>query len=302
MKALVLGGRGFIGGHVVDALVSSGHQVRVLDRAPESSVAPVVGADFYYGDFADKAFVYEAASGVDVVYHLISTTVPSTSNLDPVADVTGNIIPTLGLLSCMIELEIPKIVFLSSGGTVYGIPEALPIREEHPLRPRCSYGVVKVAIENYLTMFQQLYGLDRVVLRAANPYGERQGHFGVQGVINTFLLNARARKPTEVWGDGSVVRDYLYVGDLADLCVKVGERGITGIYNAGSGTGRSITDVVKVIERVIGRALDLQYMPSRSYDVPEVILDVSKARRELGWSPHIDIEDGLDRVWTSLNK
>lgn len=302
MKALVLGGRGFIGGHVVDALVAAGHQVRVLDRAPETTVTPAVGTDCFYGDFADKALVYEAASGVDVVYHLISTTVPSTSNLDPVADVTGNIIPTLGLLSCMVELGISKIVFLSSGGTVYGIPEELPIREEHPLRPRCSYGVVKVAIENYLTMFQQLYGLDRVILRAANPYGERQGHFGVQGVINTFLLNVLAQKPIEVWGDGSVIRDYLYVGDLADLCVRVGEQGYSGIYNVGSGKGLSVTEVVQAIERVTGRALDPQYMPSRRYDVPEVVLDISKARKELGWAPKTDMEKGLDRMWSSLNK
>jgi len=302
MKALVLGGRGFIGGHVVDALLASGHQVRVLDRAPDSTATPVVGVDLFYGDFSDKAFVYEAASGVDVVYHLISTTVPSTSNLDPVADVSGNIIPTLGLLSCMVDLKIPKIIFLSSGGTVYGIPEELPIPEEHPLRPQCSYGVVKVAIENYLTMFQQLYGLDRVIIRAANPYGERQGHFGVQGVVNTFLLNALAGKPVEVWGDGSIIRDYLYVGDLADLCVKVGEEEITGVFNAGSGTGRSVTDIVKAIERVTGRNMDVQFMSSRSYDVPEVVLDVSKARKELGWSPQFDVEEGLNRVWAWLRQ
>ncbi|MDH3691075.1 MAG: NAD-dependent epimerase/dehydratase family protein [Gammaproteobacteria bacterium] len=302
MRALVLGGKGFIGGHVVDSLLAAGHQVRILDRAPDSTVTPVVGADVFYGDFADKAFVYEAASGVDVVYHLISTTVPSTSNLDPVADVRGNIIPTIGLLSCMVELSIPKIVFLSSGGTVYGNPEELPIKEGHPLRPRCSYGVVKVAIENYLTMFQQLYGVDRVILRAANPFGERQGHFGVQGVVNTFLLNALAEKPIEIWGDGSVIRDYLYVGDLANLCVRVGEKEITGIFNAGSGAGRSVNDIVDAVERVTGRSLDPRYLPSRSYDVPEVVLDISRAREQLGWSPRFSMEEGLDRVWAWLQQ
>jgi UDP-glucose 4-epimerase len=302
MRALVLGGKGFIGGHVVDSLLDAGHQVRILDRATDSTVMPAAGADVFYGDFSDKALVYEAASGVDVVYHLISTTVPSTSNLDPVADVTGNIIPTIGLLSCMVELGIPKIVFLSSGGTVYGIPEELPIQEGHPLRPRCSYGVVKVAIENYLTMFQQLYGVNRVILRAANPFGERQGHFGVQGVVNTFLLNALAEKPIEIWGNGSVIRDYLYVGDLADLCVRVGEKEITGIFNAGSGAGRSVNDIVDALERVTGRDLNPRYLPSRSYDVPEVVLDISRAREQLGWSPRVSMEEGLDRVWAWLQQ
>lgn len=182
MKALVLGGCGFIGSHLVDRLLASGHKVRVLDRAPELYRAPIANVDYRFGDFADAPLLAEALEGIEVVYHLISTTVPPTSNLDPVADVEGNLINTLRLLQLMVQKNIPKIVFLSSGGTVYGIPETVPIPESHPLRPICSYGVVKVAIENYFQMFHQLHGLVYVVLRASNPYGERQGHAGVQGV------------------------------------------------------------------------------------------------------------------------
>ncbi len=297
MKALVLGGLGFIGGHVVESLLAAGHSVRILDRASGSNSLPETSADVVYGDFKDKSTLYEAMSDVDVIYHLISTTVPSTSNLDPVEDVKGNLLPTLDLLSCMVDLGIQKIVYLSSGGTVYGIPRSLPIQETHPLRPQCSYGVVKLAIENYLQMFQDLHGVSSVILRAANPYGERQGHLGVQGIVNTFMMRLHEGSSVQIWGDGSVVRDYLYVGDLARLCVVAGEKDVSGVFNAGSGRGVSILDLVRSIEAVSGESLTVDFLPARNFDIPEVILDIAKVQNEMGWSPEFGLEDGLKRTW-----
>lgn len=297
MKMLVLGGCGFIGSHLVDGLLKAGHKVRVYDRARELFRPPLPDVDYRFGDFADAPSLAEALEGVDVVYHLISTTVPATSNLDPVADVQGNLINTLRLLQLMVQKNINKIVFLSSGGTVYGIPEVVPIPETHPLRPICSYGVVKVAIENYLHMFHQLHGMDYVVLRASNPYGERQGHTGVQGVIGTFMRKILADEPIEIWGDGSVVRDFIYVGDLAELCVQAGQGETNGIFNAGSGVGNTINDIVTILSKITGKPVMPSYKPARGYDVPKVALDMSLAGKTFNLRSGIGLGRGIGITW-----
>ena len=297
MKALVLGGCGFIGSHLVDRLLASGHQVRVFDRSPELFRPPLAHVDYRFGNIADTPLLAESLEGVEVVYHLISTTVPSTSNLDPVADVEGNLINTLRLLQLMVQKHIPRIVYLSSGGTVYGIPEMVPISETHPLRPICSYGVVKVAIENYLQMFHQLHDMRYVVLRASNPYGERQGHAGVQGVIGTFMRKILVGEPIEIWGDGNIVRDFIYVGDLAQLCELAGMSEVSSIFNAGSGVGCSINEIVKALSEVSGHEISPEYHAGRGFDVPRVVLDISKTCSEFDWSPQVSLTAGVARSW-----
>lgn len=297
MRALVIGGNGFIGSHLVDALVLAGQKVRVFDRGAELYRSPLSGVDYRLGDFGDAPALAEALEGVDVVYHLVSTTVPSTSNLDPVSDIQGNLINSVRLLQLMVQKGISRIVYLSSGGTVYGIPDVSPIPETHPLRPICSYGVIKVAIENYLFMFQSLYGLQPIVLRASNPYGERQGHTGVQGVIGTFLQKIKSDERIEIWGDGSVVRDFIHVSDLVDLCIKAGASRYCGMLNAGSGIGHSIFDVLKVCGCAAGQVIEPVYKQGRAYDVPSVVLDVSKANNEFGWRPEIVLLEGVSKTW-----
>jgi UDP-glucose 4-epimerase len=297
MRALVLGGCGFIGSHVVDALMDAGHKVRVLDRAPEAFRPPVPGVEYRLASFADPPALAEALEGIEVVVHLISTTVPATSNLDPASDVDGNLIGSLRLLQLMVQKHTPRILFLSSGGTVYGVPKSVPIREDHALRPVCSYGVVKVAIENYLHMFHHLYGLQYVVLRASNAYGERQGHLGVQGVIATFLDKIRNNEDVDVWGDGGVVRDYVYAKDLAQLCSLAALANGPGIYNAGSGRGHSLNEILEALRAVTGRPVRVNTRPARAYDVPRVVLDVARARERFGWRPSTDLVSGLERTW-----
>src|ERR1700722_7131414 len=217
MNVLVIGGSGFIGSHVVDKLLAHRHSVRVFDRRPERFRAPLAGVDYRFGEFADEMTLVEALSGIDVVYHLVSTTVPGTADLDPKTDVRDNLIGTINLLESMQRLGLSRILFLSSGGTVYGIPEVVPIPETHALRPINSYGIVKAAIEHYLEMYRRTRGFSPVIVRASNPFGPRQAHSGVQGVISTFLRQILAGEPIEIWGDGAIVRDYLEVGDLSEL-------------------------------------------------------------------------------------
>jgi len=297
MRALVIGGSGFIGSHLVDALLARGMSVRVCDWAKERFRETPPQVDFRQCSFDDSAALAEALQGVDCVYHLISTTVPSTSNLDPVADINGNLVGTVRLLELMREAGVKRMVYLSSGGTVYGIPQTDPVPETHPERPISSYGIVKTAIEKYLLMEQHLHGLQPVILRASNPYGSRQGHGGVQGVIGTFLHRLANGEPVKVWGDGSVVRDFIHVSDLAALCADCATNDAIGIFNAGSGTGASIREIIEVIGGVSGQSLDVTYEPGRNFDVPRVVLDIGKVKQVCGWSPRISLADGVAETW-----
>lgn len=300
MRAMVLGGTGFIGSHLVDRLLAEGHQVRVLSRSPERFRPPLAGVDYRLANLADIPALVEALTGIEVVYHLISSTVPSTSNHDPVFDIDSNLVSMVRLLQVIRDSGVRRLVYLSSGGTVYGTPQVLPIPESHPRRPICSYGIVKAAAENYLHMFHELYGLDYLVLRASNPYGERQGHYGVQGIIATFLNQLRRGEGLEVWGDGSLVRDFIHVEDLVRLGVKAGESERVGIYNAGSGRGHSIRELLELIGQAVGGELRVRWREGRRFDVPRVVLDIARAEADFGWRPEIDLADGIRRTWAGL--
>lgn len=300
MKALVLGGNGFIGSHVVDRLLTEGHTVRVFDRSPDRYRAANPRVRYYQASFGDIPTLAEAVEGVDVVFHLISTTVPSTSNRDPVADVASNLENTLRLLELVRGSSVGKIVYMSSGGTVYGVPVTIPIPENHPLHPLCSYGVVKVAVENYLYMYGKLYGLKYVALRASNPYGPRQGHSGVQGIVGTAFDRVIHNHAIEIWGDGHVIRDYIYVSDLADLIVKSGASDIDGVFNAGSGVGTSINEVIEAIFTTCGHRIEVIRKPGRAFDIPKVVLDMTKTKAAFDWSPSTSLTDGLLKSWEWL--
>lgn len=298
MRVLVIGGCGFIGSHVVDRLLGAGLRVRAFDRRGEMFRAPLPGVEYVRGNFADTAQLYEALDGVDAVIHLASTTVPSTSNLDPVADINGNLVATVRLLETLRKADIRKLVYLSSGGTVYGIPQTDPMSEDHPLAPISSYGIVKVAIENYLYMEHKNHGLEHVILRASNPYGPRQGHTGIQGIIGTYLWRIANGEPIEVWGDGSVVRDFIHVRDMANLCLKAVTGTACGTFNAGSGEGASVRDIVDCTAQATGHLIDPIYKPGRSFDVPRVVLDIEHAKTTFNWAPEISLKDGIADAWT----
>jgi UDP-glucose 4-epimerase len=300
MKVLVVGGCGFIGSHVVDQLLIHGHSVRVFDRQPERFRAPLPRVDYCYADFADRMALVEALSGMDAVYHLLSTTVPGTADLDPKTDVQDNLIGTINLLDSMQRLGLSRILFLSSGGTVYGVPDTIPIPETHALRPINSYGIVKATIEHYLEMYRRTRGLSPIIVRASNPFGPRQAHSGVQGVISTFLRRILTAQPVEIWGDGEVVRDYLTVGDLAEFCVRAGTSGKEGVYNAGSGHGVSINEIVEVARKVTGSGFTVVYKPGRAIDVPCSVLDCSRAKHDFGWECEIEFDAGLCKLWSWL--
>lgn len=301
MRALVIGGNGFIGSGLVVRLRAEGVAVRVLDLGLPRNDVSWDGVEFVHGSLADGSILPQVLAGVDVVYHLASTTVPGTSNLDPAADVQGNLVATLGLLQAMRAAGVRRIVYFSSGGAVYGNTDVDRVNESQPLHPVSSYGVVKAAIEHYLHMYRELGELDPIVLRPSNPYGPRQSTAGVQGAVGTFLALAARGEPIRIWGDGEVVRDYLFIDDLVELAARAGLAPGTGTYNVGSGSGHSLNELCRLIAAVSGRTLDVRHEPARNFDVRRIVLDNSAARERFGWTPQIPLLEGIERTWHALN-
>ncbi len=303
MNMLILGGNGFIGSHLVDRLLAEGHQVRVFDKYEEHFRKPVTGVDYCIGDFGNRGMLSEALAGIDVVFHLISTTLPKTSNDDPVFDVQSNVIEAICLMEQCVANKIRKVVFISSGGAIYGNPKTLPISENSSTEPECSYGITKLTIEKYLALFNHLHGLDYVVLRPSNPYGNRQNPEGIQGAVSVFLGRAAQGKSIEIWGDGRIVRDYIFIDDLVDGIYKAASLDpFSRVFNLGSGVGHSLNDIVEVIRKVTGRDIRVSYKAKRSFDVPSIYLDICRAKQELSWMPSVSLETGIEKTWRFVKK
>lgn len=303
-SCLVLGGAGFIGSHLAEALLQAGHRVRIFDR-PHLDRLPgfLQRGEFevFTGDFLNPRALSPALEGSEIVFHLVSTTLPKTSNDNPMYDVESNVMGSLRLLELCRQQRVRKVVFASSGGTVYGVPRSVPIDESHPTDPTCSYGIHKLAIEKYLQLNHRLHGLDYCVVRPANLYGPRQRLDIAQGAVAVFLDRAMRGQPIQVWGDGSVVRDYLYVGDAAEALLKAAAfEGEPRLFNIGSGVGTSLMQLIQEIEALLGRPVPVEYSPARPLDVPANVLDASLARRHLGWAPRTSLADGLRRTHASM--
>lgn len=305
MKALVIGGNGFIGAHLVDALLAAGHEVCVFDRYPSRYRQPLSNVTYVAGDFANHGEVDAAVAGVDWVFHLAYTTLPETSNEDPVYDVRSNVVDTLQLLQSCKQHGVRKFIFISSGGTVYGIPQTVPIKENHPTEPMCSYGISKLTIEKYLHLFHRLWGLDYVVARVSNPYGEFQNPNAKQGAIGVFLGNVAKGQPITIWGDGEVVRDYVYIKDAVEALVLAAEYDPSSksaseaprVFNIGYGQGASLNQIVEQIKKVVDHPVEVCYKPSRPVDVPVNVLDVSRAAQYLEWQPRTTLAEGMKHSW-----
>lgn len=305
MKITIFGGGGFIGSAIADRLLRDGHELRIFERPRVNVYREFSGNEkvtWITGDFMSAHDVGMAISGVDLVLHLVSTTLPKNSNDDPIYDVQSNLVSTLQLLNAMVAQHVRKIIYISSGGTVYGNPVYLPLDENHPTEPRTSYGITKLAIEKYLLMYQDLHGIKVNILRVANPFGERQRIETAQGVVGVFLSKAIQNQSLEIWGDGSVIRDYLYVSDVAEaFACAVDYSGTKSIFNISSGVGTSLNEMIDLLEQVLGRVIVRCYQASRPFDVPVSVLANHLALQELGWQPQVKLKEGIAKtaIWMS---
>lgn len=303
MNIIIFGGAGFLGSHLCDCLLAKGHKVVVYDRKVDKypNIEHLGGkVQLIQGGFEQAEHFDEILKNVDVVFHLISATVPS--NNDPLLDIHTTVKPTIKLLNSCVKNKIKKVVFFSSGGTVYGIPRFIPITEQHPTNPISAYGVQKLTIEKYLEYYRAMFNLNYSILRIANPYGERQQPFGVQGLIANMLGKHFTGEEIEIWGDGSVVRDFIFVSDLTDIaCKLLSYYGEEKIFNIGSGQGCSIKEIIFVIEKVLQTNLNVKYTAARKQDVPVNVLDIQLAMKTVNWKPCVSLETGIARMIKAWN-
>lgn len=299
MKCVVIGGGGFIGSHLSEKLIDTGHDLIVFDRPSAANLLLLArkGAKIITDSFLDPFDLDVALNSVDVVFHLVSTTVPKTSNENPEFDVESNLIGTIKLLNASKLAGIKKVIFASSGGTVYGIPKEIPINESHQTDPISSYGIVKLAIEKYLHLYWTLFGLDYCILRLSNAYGPRQAIRDAQGLIPKLIYDGIHNVETVIWGDGTVVRDYVYISDIVEAFSKaiLYDRA-PKLFNIGSGTGRSVREIIELIEKNLGSPLIIRYENSRVYDVQVNTLSEDNASKLLLWKPITSITEGISHT------
>ncbi len=288
-ECLVLGAGGFLGAHLCAALLARGAAVRGYGRR-QSYPDALRGVRWLSGDFADRVALARAVEGCDLVFHLLAGSTPESSNKDPAGDLSSGVAPTLQLLDICREAGVRKLLFTSSGGTVYGIPDRVPIDEAAPTDPISAYGIGKLAIEKYLALYRRLHGLDYAILRIANAFGPYQDPNRRQGVIPAMANALLSRRPVEIWGDGQVVRDYLFAPDVCEAILAACRTTVSSrIFNVGSGTGRSLLAVLDDLGTVLGVASPPRvHRAARVADVDTNILDIRLIERELGWTPRTD--------------
>lgn len=301
MKCCVIGGAGFIGAHVTRLLAASGREVVVLGRRTKPDTALPSGVAYVSGDYANRAVLQVILKGTSEVIDLAYSTVPQTSFADPIFDIVSNLPASVGLLQEAVAAGVRKVVLVSSGGTVYGVADSLPIREDHRTDPISPYGITKLTIEKYAWMFQFVAGLPVVVARPGNAYGEEQRALSGQGFVSTAVHSIIQGREIGLFGAEGTIRDYIHVADIASGIVAVLEHGAPGsAYNIGSGIGRSNLDALRTIEPLASRSgfkVQTKVLPARRFDVPANVLDSRKLETASGWRPRVSFEDGIGRVW-----
>jgi len=291
---VLLGGAGFIGRHLARRLLAEGVPAVILDR---QRPAALPGVEIEVGDFADPTALGRVLRPGRVVVHLAWSTLPATSNEDPAADLRDNVSGSLTLLNACCRAGVRRLLFFSSGGTVYGNARRVPLREDDPTDPICAYGVSKLAVEKYLALFHRLSGLDGIILRPSTAYGPDQDYRRGQGAVTAFTDLAARGEPITIWGDGNVVRDFLHVDDLVDATVRLMRHdpgpGGPRVFNVGTGQGTSLRELVTIIGRALGRQPAVQYAPPRGLDVETNVLDSTRLREATGWRPSVTLPEGI---------
>jgi UDP-glucose 4-epimerase len=302
-RALVTGGAGFVGSHVTEALLAAGAETAVLDNLATGHQRNVPrGVRLYRTDLRSAGEVGRALEEFrpEVVMHLGAQSSVVVSVRDPRLDVDVNVVGMVTLLQACVRHEVRKVVFASSGGTLYGEPDHLPCSEDQPIRPRSPYGASKAAGEALLQAWAATFGLSGTALRLGNVYGPRQDPNGEAGVIAIFAGRMLRREPVTIFGDGEQERDYVYATDVARMFLLAGEEEQSGVYNVGTGIGTSVNALYRALAEATEYRMPPVMAPARAGEVFKVALDPAKAMRRLGWKPHVSLDEGIRRVVEGL--
>lgn len=303
-RVCIIGGTGFIGHHLVDQLIRSDREVTVIGRNPHPTRELPDGVLYISGDYGDRFFLRGVLQNMDEVIALAHSTVPKTSFEDPVNDILTNLPAAVNLFDISACCNIKKLVFVSSGGTIYGKTSNLPIDEEHSKNPISPYGITKLAIEKYATMFGELKDLPFVCVRPSNAYGAGQRPYAGQGFIATAIASILEGHEVVMFGETGTVRDYIYVTDVAGGILAALEHGRVGTcYNIASGIGRSNRDILNALiplAQSAGFSPRIQTVPSRRFDVPANVLNPGKIIKDTGWEIRVPFETGIKKTWNWL--
>lgn len=314
MNIIILGAAGFIGTNLTIALAKEKNKygnnlnhITLFDRedADYSHVKKMKleNISILAGDFNLDTDFEAITKNQDIVYHLISTTIPTNSNQHIAQELISNVVVTAKLLDACVENELKQVVFLSSGGTVYGKESKLLLNEEMPTSPISSYGVQKITIEKVLYLYNYMYGLDYRIIRLANPYGPFQKPNGVLGAVTTFTYKSLIGEPIMVYGDGAVVRDFIYIDDAVNGILKIANGNSEHkTFNLGYGVGHNIKEVIETIQLVLNKKVDVQYLPGRKVDVPRNVLDISRYENTYGKLNAISLSEGIEKTIEFMKK
>lgn len=299
MKILILGAAGFIGTNLAIELArDSSNRLKLVDKNRLYFSQDVKAGNVEIVESSlDWNMDYSILENCDVVYHLVSTNVPATSNQHISQDIEANVLFSSHLFEACVKYKVKKVVFISSGGTVYGKESACPLAEGTPTNPISSYGVQKITIEKLLYLYNYMYGLDYRIVRLANPYGPYQRPNGVLGAVTTFTYKALKGDEITVYGDGSVIRDFIYIGDAVRGILNI----VNGVnkhhtFNLGCGYGTSINEVLYIVKKALGCELNVTYKAGRSVDVPTNYLDIRRYEKYYGKLNPITLESGIKKT------
>lgn len=299
MNILILGAASFIGTNLTLALAkNSNDTITLVDKNSKyfnySVLSHFKNIKIIENDLTYDINFDELLSDQDIVYHLVSTTIPSNSNKNITFDLMSNVIFSSKVFDSCVNKNIKKIIFISSGGTVYGKDLHFPLTEEHSTYPISSYGVQKITIEKLLYLYKYMYGLEYKVIRLSNPYGPFQRPNGMLGAVTTFTFNALNNKKIVVYGDGTVIRDYIYIDDAIKGIVNIANiESKFDTYNLGTGIGTSVNELLDAISVVTGKKLDIEYQSGRKTDVPINYLDIHRYESEFGRLNPLNLKEGI---------
>jgi UDP-glucose 4-epimerase len=299
VRTIVTGGAGFVGSHVVEALLARGDEVHVVDnlsRGRKENMA--AGAQLHVADIREPLDALFAELGPEVVFHLAAQIDVRVSITDPVADAQANVLGTIRVIEAARPIE-AKVIFTSTGGAIYGECER-PATEASPRLPLSPYGTSKLAAEEYLATWNRLYGTRHVALRLGNVFGPRQDPHGEAGVVAIFLERIREGTSVTIFGDGTQTRDYVYVGDVARAMLAA-EKAQGGVFNIGTGVETSVLELWEACCRAAGATTVADHAEPRLGELQRSCLDPAAAGRELGWSAAISLDDGLHATWEWLS-
>jgi UDP-glucose 4-epimerase len=302
---LILGGNSFIGRHVALLLARAGHRVTIASRTPPAFGFPAEVASCILRKELELASADwdDLVTGVDVVHHYAWSSIPASANANPTGDLLINVTATLGLLESLKRRGGGRVVFASSGGTVYGKLKSAPVSEDALLAPITAYGAGKMTAEIYLKLYRTMYDLDCRIARIANPYGAGQNLSRGLGAVTTFLHRALTGQPIVIWGDGETIRDFIHISDVASCLVMLAcapQSDVDFVFNVGTGIGTSLNEIVSRLETVLGRCIQVTRTSTRSFDVPISVLAIERARQVLGWSPRVSFSEGIARTVADL--